>query len=190
MQLIKRYPNRKLYDTVAKQYITLDGIAELIRQGMDVRVIDHASGEDLTALTLTQIILEQEKKQSGLLSNSTLTNLIRVGSEGLAALQLGFHTSIGFLRHFDDEIRQRVQALVKKGELSEADGVSILDKLLQQGKSSVQERRQSNTWFGKQQLEEYLQNHFIPTQEDIKKLTSQLDELAKKIDSLQTTLET
>ncbi|MGD8735253.1 MAG: polyhydroxyalkanoate synthesis regulator DNA-binding domain-containing protein, partial [Anaerolineae bacterium] len=55
MTRIKRYPNRKLYDTEAKQYITLEGIAALIRQGNEVQVIDHATGEDLTALTLTQI---------------------------------------------------------------------------------------------------------------------------------------
>ena len=53
MPLIKRYPNRKLYDTEAKQYVTLEQIAELIRSGKDVQVIDHESGEDLTALTLS-----------------------------------------------------------------------------------------------------------------------------------------
>jgi polyhydroxyalkanoate synthesis repressor PhaR len=57
MPLIKRYPNRKLYDTEAKSYITLEGVAALIRNGEDVQVIDHESGEDLTTLTLTQIIL-------------------------------------------------------------------------------------------------------------------------------------
>jgi len=65
MPVIKRYPNRKLYDTQAKQYITLDRIAELIREGTDIQVIDHASGEDITALTLSQVIFEQEKRQSG-----------------------------------------------------------------------------------------------------------------------------
>ncbi len=67
MVVIKRYPNRKLYDTIAKQYITLDGVAELVRQGSEIKVVDHASGEDLTAFTLTQIILEQEKKRMGYL---------------------------------------------------------------------------------------------------------------------------
>ena len=63
MVTIKRYPNRKLYNTEAKQYITLEGVADLIRQGAEIQVVDHASGEDLTALTLTQITLEQEKKR-------------------------------------------------------------------------------------------------------------------------------
>ncbi len=63
MPVIKRYPNRKLYDTAAKQYVSLDGIAELIRGGADVQVVDYTTGEDLTALILMQVIVEQEKKQ-------------------------------------------------------------------------------------------------------------------------------
>jgi polyhydroxyalkanoate synthesis repressor PhaR len=63
MLIIKRYANRKLYDTTAKQYITLAGIADLIRQGVEVRVIDHETGDDLTAVITAQIIFAQEKAQ-------------------------------------------------------------------------------------------------------------------------------
>ncbi len=81
MPVIKRYPNRKLYDTDAKRYVTLEHIAALIQANEDVLVIDHETGEDLTNLTLSQIIFEQEKKGSGLLSRSLLTNLIRTGGD-------------------------------------------------------------------------------------------------------------
>jgi polyhydroxyalkanoate synthesis repressor PhaR len=83
MPVIKRYPNRKLYDTEAKRYVTLDHIALLIQANEEVVVIDYESGEDLTNLTLSQIIFEQEKKGSGLLSRSLLTNLIRTGGDTL-----------------------------------------------------------------------------------------------------------
>src|SRR4030042_3850592 len=89
MVVIKRYQNRKLYHTETKKYITLRGIADLIQQGIEIQVIDHSTGEDISALTLTQIILDQEKEQSGLLSNSYLTGLIRMGSERLTAIQQG-----------------------------------------------------------------------------------------------------
>ena len=79
MPVIKRYPNRKLYDTEAKGYITLEQIGELIRDGQDIQVVDHATGEDLTALTLTQVILEQERKRSGSLPQTVLTGLIQAG---------------------------------------------------------------------------------------------------------------
>ncbi len=57
MIIIKRYSNRKLYNTETKQYITLEGLGALIQQGQEIQVIDHISGDDLTALTLIQIIL-------------------------------------------------------------------------------------------------------------------------------------
>lgn len=81
MPVIKRYPNRKLYDTEAKRYVTLDNITQMIQQGQEILVIDHETGEDLTNLTLSQIIFEQEKKGSGLMSRSLLTNLIRASGD-------------------------------------------------------------------------------------------------------------
>ncbi len=93
MPTIKRYPNRKLYDTDAKSYVTLEEITRMIQEGDDVRVIDHESGDDLTTLTLTQIILEQEKKSAGFLPRNLLTNLIRTGGDTVEqvvrSLQLG-----------------------------------------------------------------------------------------------------
>ncbi len=85
MSVIKRYPNRKLYNTSSKQYITLEGIADMIRNGEEVQILDHNTGEDLTALTLTQIIFEQEKKQGGFLPRSVLTGLVQAGGFLLAS---------------------------------------------------------------------------------------------------------
>jgi len=180
MTVIKRYPNRKLYNTESKQYITLDGIADLIRQGTEIQVIDHASGENLTALTLTQIILEQEKKQSGLLSNSFLTNLIRVGEDRLNALQRSLLSPGTFWKQIDDEIQKRIQGLVHQGELTDGEGKSLLDKLLQQGKRL----RESEADLTQEQLENILVQQEIPTQEDLKKLNAQLDELNAKIEQI------
>jgi polyhydroxyalkanoate synthesis repressor PhaR len=65
--VIKKYGNRRLYDTTDSRYVNLDEIAELIRQGKDVQVIDAKSGRDLTRVTLTQIITEDAKdKPTGL----------------------------------------------------------------------------------------------------------------------------
>jgi polyhydroxyalkanoate synthesis repressor PhaR len=59
--LIKKYANRKLYDTRTSRYITLEGIAELVRHGHEIKVVDRASAQDLTQVTLSQIVLSQEK---------------------------------------------------------------------------------------------------------------------------------
>lgn len=59
--VIKKYPNRRLYDTSAGRYVNLDDVATLIRQGEDVQVVDARTGEDLTRVILTQIIVEDVK---------------------------------------------------------------------------------------------------------------------------------
>src|SRR3954454_22640153 len=59
---IKRYANRKLYDTRDSRYVTLDHIAAMVRAGDDVRVVDNTTRADLTTATLAQIIFEEEKK--------------------------------------------------------------------------------------------------------------------------------
>ena len=60
--LIKKYANRKLYDTRTSRYITLDGIAQLVRDGHEVIVVDRDNGSDLTQVTLSQIVLSEEKR--------------------------------------------------------------------------------------------------------------------------------
>ncbi len=85
-RLIKRYGNRKMYDTHASRYVTLDGVAELVRGGDDLRIIDNDSGEDLTAVTFAQIIFEEEKRKNGLLGLPALRWIIQQGGEALQEL--------------------------------------------------------------------------------------------------------
>ena len=112
MRMIKRYPNRKLYDLDRKRYVTLDNIAIMIQEGEDVQVIDHETGEDLTSITLSQIIFEREKKRAGFLPKSILTSLIRTGGGTLDYLRRSFQTSVGALRLLEEEIDSRIDALV------------------------------------------------------------------------------
>jgi len=60
--LIKKYANRKLYDTRTSRYITLDEIAQLVRDGHEIKVVDRDNGSDLTKVTLSQIVLSEEKR--------------------------------------------------------------------------------------------------------------------------------
>lgn len=180
MVIIKRYPNRKLYNTVAKQYITLEGIADLIRAGNEIQVIDHASGEDLTALTLTQIILEQQKKQGGLMTNSFLTGLIRTGGDRLSALQRSLPSPLQFWKQIDEEIKGRIHSLVQQGELSGDEGKSLLEKLSRQSMKRIHDNRSISD----EDLENYIRDRQIPTNADIQRLNEQLEELTRKIDEM------
>jgi polyhydroxyalkanoate synthesis repressor PhaR len=83
--VIKKYPNRRLYDTSASKYINLDDIAAFVREGKDVQVVDAQSGEDVTRVTLTQVIVDDAKHQPTGLPIELLRQLIvssdRVGRE-------------------------------------------------------------------------------------------------------------
>src|SRR5438309_11740795 len=81
-RVVKRYANRKLYDTQRSRYVTLDQIAEMIRTGEDVKIIDNNSKEDLTAITLAQIIFEEEKKAS-FMPLAALRNIIQNGGQSI-----------------------------------------------------------------------------------------------------------
>jgi len=183
MVVIKRYPNRKLYNTEAKEYITLEGIARLIRQGEEIQVMDHTTGEDLTALTFTQYILEQEKKQSGLLSNSFLTGLIRAGGDRLTALQRSLFSTTSLWCQIDEEIKQRIQALVSRGELTNKEGESLIGKMIEEGKRQSEERATRNlSLINQEQLEKYLVQLQIPTRTDLQHLHHQIEELSSKLE--------
>lgn len=76
---IKKYANRRLYDTVKSEYITLDQVSEMIRQGCEVQVVDAKTGEDMTAFILTQIVMENARSKNVLLPIHLLHLIIRYG---------------------------------------------------------------------------------------------------------------
>lgn len=86
-RIIKRYANRKLYDTEHSRYVTLDQISEMIRNGDDVKIVDNKTKEDLTTVTLAQIIFEEEKKQRSFLPLNAMRNIIQSGGEWFAEAQ-------------------------------------------------------------------------------------------------------
>jgi len=79
-RMIKRYENRKLYDTEDRQYVSFDDIATLVRRGVDVQVVDNTTGDDITTQTLTQVIFEEGKKGRNPLSKDMLHDMIRFGN--------------------------------------------------------------------------------------------------------------
>jgi polyhydroxyalkanoate synthesis repressor PhaR len=91
--VIKRYSNRKLYDTQESRYVTLEEIEEMIRGGREISVVDAASGEDLTSVTLTQIILENERTRRASLPSAFLHQLIKHGESWQDFVQKSMRSS-------------------------------------------------------------------------------------------------
>jgi polyhydroxyalkanoate synthesis repressor PhaR len=82
--LIKKYSNRRLYDTEKSRYISLNDLTEMIREGRYVKVMETNTKEDVTAFILTQIILEEAKKKNALLPVPLLSLIIQYGENVLA----------------------------------------------------------------------------------------------------------
>ena len=184
MPLIKRYPNRKLYGTDAKQYITLDQIAALIREGEEIHVVDNATGEDLTTVTLTQIIFEQEKKQGGFLPRPILSSLIRAGGDRINALQRSLASSIGLWHQVDEEIQRRVEILINQGDLEEEEGRILIKKLITLGGEREELSRLVTTQISTEEMEQYLIDRNVPTRDDLQHLLDELDQLCAEIDEI------
>jgi len=77
--ILKKYSNRRLYDTEKSAYVTLDDVLQAIRRGRIVEVVDAASGEDMTAFILTQIIMEESRKKNSLMPVNLLHLIIQYG---------------------------------------------------------------------------------------------------------------
>lgn len=78
--IIKKYSNRRLYDTSHKRYVTLEEIANLIKEGNEIKVIDSQTDEDITKVILMQVVLESEKNKEDILPTSFLHMLIKYGN--------------------------------------------------------------------------------------------------------------
>ncbi len=179
IKTIKRYPNRKLYDTDEKQYITLEDLAAMIRAGLELRVVDHASGEDLTAVALTQIIFEQEKKRPGFLPLSLLSGLVKASGNTLEALQRTVALPIDLGLRVNEEIEHRLAVLIERAELTVEDGSRFRELLF-----SVNTPPPAAASALDRLAARYLSELGIPTRDDYHKLLAQLDDLAQKIEEI------
>ncbi len=87
---IKKYANRRLYNTAASSYVTLDNLAQMVKEGVDFVVYDAKSGDDITRSVLTQIIVEEESKGDSLLPIGFLRQLIGYYGDSLSGVVPGY----------------------------------------------------------------------------------------------------
>lgn len=137
--LIKRYANRKLYNTETSRYITLKGISDLIECGEEVRVVDNETGEDITSIALSQILVDRERNRT--LSGSVLSELVHRGGDVIAsAFRKHVDEATDGLEEFQKNMRRLLDASGSKDNrettrISEwiAAAAPELEKILQHG---------------------------------------------------------
>ena len=172
MHLIKRYSNRKMYDMDDRHQITLDGIARLVRGGDDVKVVDNDSGEDITTVILTEILLERERQAAGPASKSILTGLVRQGVEQVRRT--------GIVQFAEQEVERVMNTWVELGHMTEAEVLrtveSVIDKRRQQ--------RGDIDGLNEERLASALKAAKVPTRDEFERLAAQVHGLTVQIGNL------
>jgi polyhydroxyalkanoate synthesis repressor PhaR len=130
-RIIKRYQNRKLYDTEASVYVTLDDIAQMVKAGEDVKVVDNKTQKDLTSLTLTQIVFEEEKKQQSILPLTALRRIIASSGESIGEfIERHIVPGLNSFSQARREMERYVNKLISRGKLDPEEGKSMLAELV------------------------------------------------------------
>jgi polyhydroxyalkanoate synthesis repressor PhaR len=193
-RIIKRYANRKLYDTQHSRYVTLDQIAEMIRTGDDVKIVDNKTKEDLTSITLAQIIFEEEKKQKSFLPLQAMRNIIQHGGASISQLVT--------------QAQKKVTHILKRDDGSEADPAAAEPAAADGPAAAVDDSEEGAQRRGLLELREWVESTqramdewqkkvdhrirhvfegispFAGLQKDMSTLSSRIAELEEKLDSL------
>jgi len=180
--IIKKYSNRKLYDTKEKKYVNLSEVSRLIREGVELKVIDNQTKEDITSLVLAQIIVEQEKTKKIMLPSilSPLKMLKRGGEDMFKLGRKMFLAGLGMLSLTKERANEIAQELIKKGELSQSESkdfvIDLLDKAEKEKDKLIEKI--------KPEIEKSLEKMNLMSKKDIDKLTEKINKLGDKIEQL------
>lgn len=190
MKIIKRYKNRRLYDTEASRTITQFDLARMIREGHQVSVIDSASGEDITRDVLGRVLLiESERWGSVGEVRELLRNLIYLGGDkSMSVLKNTILASIGAIQVTRDKAEKIIDDLIKKGELDKSSRKKAVMELLNKAdKSTAQFRKKIMVEAEKAKKSAGKLAHDLAwvTHQDFKKLESKVTRLTKRVKELE-----
>ena len=186
-RLIRRYANRRLYDTKDKRTVTLEDLSALVKGQVEIRVIDHRTGEDLTVATLSHILAADAKGlEHGLLSK-VLHHLVgRRGDSMLDLIKKAMLVGIGAA----DLVRERVEALadelVKRGQMAEGDQAKFVREMTDRIIDSAGEIKDR---IGEQveKVTSRMQASKL-RDEDLVQLRQQVEDLSRQLEELKATL--
>lgn|SRR5690606_8516451 len=193
-RIIKRYANRKLYDTEHSRYVTLDQISEMIRNGDDVKIVDNKTKEDLTTVTLAQIIFEEEKKQRSFLPLNAMRNIIQSGGEWFAEAQRRVQSILpgkkkdgeGELDLEEDDAAEPVDAEAAEAAAKKK-SLAALREWVDQSKHRLDEWQRHVDSKVRGAIEDIQQaiNPWASVNKDVKQLADRIAELEAKLQDLE-----
>jgi polyhydroxyalkanoate synthesis repressor PhaR len=166
--LIKRYANRKLYNTEASRYITLKGVSELVRQGRDIRVIDNESGDDITPVVLSQLLVDDQKQprdsNSDAVQGRVISELIQRGGETLYdLLRRGVEDAQGNFEGMRENVRRWIDPKAPGADFDSSELSSVVHMA----------------------VERVMRVMDLPTRADVEALNKNLDRLNTALESFE-----
>ena len=178
MHRIKKYVNRKMYDTTDKRYISMEQVARLIKSGEEVSIVDNKTGEDLTAAIVSRLIGQEKKEKGSVVSPQIMMQLLRKGGDTLTDYAKKY-TSLWqhALTMAEDEVDKVVGTLVKDKELSRAEGSRLKQEITGYTDSL-------KSWIGDRvdrHMNEALAAMNLASRDQVATLTAKIDKLSREV---------
>lgn len=182
MHIIKKYANRKLYDTTEKRYLTMDHLAVLIKSGEEVSIIDNETGDDLTSAIVSQLLAREDTKTDKAVPSKVLMQMLRKGRGTLFGYGKKYvslwQSALTMSR---EEIEKRINSLVKEKEISESEGKNLKQEIIGFANNL-------KSWIIDnidQRVSEALKSINLSSKAQIHELQKRVDELNKKLEDLE-----
>lgn len=184
-RVIKKYANRKLYDTTAKKYLTLDDIARLVQQGEPIQVLDNDTKQDVTNVVLSSIILDSAKKEASILPDTMLIDLIQKrGEVVMETVKKSVAAGVEAAEFVQQEMEKRIKEAIEKGR-EQADSVKAIAESLEFMFKDLRARMQKTVEETvEKNLTRLLASMNIPTRQEIHRLEASVNQLSQQIGQL------
>jgi polyhydroxyalkanoate synthesis repressor PhaR len=180
---IKKYANRRLYDTSASRYVTLDHLRELVKDNAEFEVVDAKTGEDLTRGVLAQIIFEEEAKGANLLPVEFLRQLIGFYGDSMQAFVPGYlKMSMEGLMRQQDELREKMAGAMS----SPAGSMALLEEQTRRNMAMFEQAMKVFSPFNAAGQQDAGASAAAPKDrsDDVKALRDELEAMRAKLDKL------
>lgn len=180
MRTIKRYKNRRLYDTQEKKTIKLEDIAELVREDVEFKVIDNASKKDITFSTLGQVLSQEMKEWKN--SAKIIKELILTGGEATVdVFKKALLAGLGLFDLTKEKAEKIVGDLVKRGELAKGDEATAVKELLKGHDQRMKKLKEKID----ERVEKFAKKIKGVEKKDLEELSKRIDQLARAVEKLE-----
>ncbi len=182
MHIIKKYANRKLYDTKEKRYLTMDHLAEMIKAGREVSVIDNETGKELTSSIVSRLLARETEDKDKAVPTNVLIQMLRKGRGTLVGYGKRYVSLWqGALTLSREEMDKLINSLVRDKELSESEGRSLKKEI-------IHFTHNLKSWILEtidHRVAEVLKMMNLATTDHLSALTKELESLKRKVKDLE-----